>query len=86
MTEFTCKTLDVSQLNDQIHRIRLMPEDKSLFDFKGGQYIVLHMPDGKRVPLSIASAPEEKNFLELMKLALGQLPLINKIVGKKPGA
>ena len=65
MTEFTCKTLDVSQLNDQIHRIRLVPEDKSLFDFKGGQYIVLHMPDGKRVPLSIASAPEEKSFLEL---------------------
>lgn len=65
MTEFRCKTTDVTPLNDQIHRIRIVPEDKTLFEFKGGQYIVLHMPDGKRVPLSIASAPEETAFIEL---------------------
>ncbi len=65
MTEFVCKTKDVVQLNEQIHRIRIVPNDERLFDFKGGQYIVLHMPDGKRVPLSIASAPEERGFIEL---------------------
>ncbi|MBV1910935.1 MAG: NAD(P)H-flavin reductase [Kangiellaceae bacterium] len=65
MTEFNCRTKDVTQLNEQIHRIRIVPEDHRLFDFKGGQYIILHMPDGKKVPLSIASAPEERSFLEL---------------------
>lgn len=65
MTVYSCKTKDVIQLNDQIYRIRVIPEDIKLLDFKGGQYIILHMPDGKRVPLSIASSPEEKGFLEL---------------------
>jgi CDP-4-dehydro-6-deoxyglucose reductase len=65
MIVYNCKIKDVIQLNDQIYRIRIVPDDLRLLEFKGGQYIVLHMPDGKRVPLSIASAPEEKTFLEL---------------------
>jgi len=65
MAEYCCRTTDITPLNEQIHRIRFMPEDKALFEFKGGQYIILHMPDGKRIPLSIASAPEETNFIEL---------------------
>lgn len=65
MTEYACRTKDVVQLNDQIYRIRIIPDNDALFEFKGGQYIVLHMPDGKRVPLSIASAPEERGFIEL---------------------
>jgi len=65
MTIYQCEPVEVSELNAQIQRIRLVPEDISLFDFKAGQYIVLHMPDGKKVPLSIASAPEQKAYLEL---------------------
>lgn len=65
MTVYRCKTKNIRSLNEQISRIRIIPEDLKLLDFEGGQYIVLHMPDGKRVPLSIASAPEEKKFLEL---------------------
>jgi CDP-4-dehydro-6-deoxyglucose reductase, E3 len=80
MTEFTCKTKEVVQLNDQIHRIRIIPDDEKLFDFKGGQYIVLHMPDGKRVPLSIASAPEERNFIELHVRLVEGHPLASDII------
>ena len=65
MKKYQCKTLQVSSLNEQIFCIRFTLLNGSIFDFKGGQYIVLHMPDGKRVPLSIASAPEEKQFVEL---------------------
>ncbi len=61
---FRCKTVDVEPLNDQIFRVRFRIADGSKLEFKGGQYIVLHMPDGKRVPLSIASAPQE-SFVEL---------------------
>jgi len=80
MTEFKCRTKDVVQLNDQIHRIRIVPDDDKLLDFKGGQYIVLHMPDGKRVPLSIASAPEEKSFLELHVRAVEGHPLASEMI------
>jgi len=80
MTEFTCRTKEVVQLNDQIHRIRIIPDDEKLFDFKGGQYIVLHMPDGKRVPLSIASAPEERNFIELHVRLVEGPPLASDMI------
>ncbi len=80
MTVYNCKTQDVSQLNDQIYRIRIVPDDLRLFDFKGGQYIVLHMPDGKRVPLSIASAPEEKTFLELHIRLVKQYSLADDMI------
>ena len=80
MTEFTCRTKEVVQLNDQIHRIRIIPDDEKLFDFKGGQYIVLHMPDGKRVPLSIASAPEEREFIELHVRLVEGHPLASDMI------
>lgn len=62
---YQCKTLNVKPLNDQVYRIRFQLDDGSHLQFKGGQYIVLHMPDDIRVPLSIASAPEENAFIEL---------------------
>jgi len=80
MTVYRCKTKDVIQLNDQIYRIRVIPEDIKLLDFKGGQYIILHMPDGKRIPLSIASSPEEKNFLELHIRLVKQYSLADEMI------
>jgi len=65
MTIYVCKTKDVVQLNQQIYRVRLVPDDVQLLDFKGGQYILLHMVSGETVPLSIASSPEQKKYLEL---------------------
>ncbi len=80
MTVYRCTTKDVSQLNDQIYRIRLVPDNVALLDFKGGQYIILHMPDGKRVPLSIASSPEEKGFLELHIRLVKQYSLADEMI------
>ena len=59
------KTLEVKALTEQIHRVRLSPIEGDVFEFKGGQYLFLHLPDGKKIPLSIASAPEQKNYIEL---------------------
>jgi len=80
MTVLSFKTKEMIQLNEQIHRIRITPEDGDLFNFKGGQYIVLHMSDGKRVPLSIASAPEEKSFIELHVRRVKGHPLAEDII------
>lgn len=72
MKKVNCKTFDIAQLNDQIYRVRIEPIEGDLFDFRGGQYLILNMPDGKSVPLSIASAPEEKSFIELhLRLVAG---------------
>jgi len=65
MKELNCETLEVNSLTNQIYQIRLQAVNGELFDFKGGQYLYLLMPDGKRIPLSIASAPEQKSFIEL---------------------
>jgi len=65
MTLYNCTIREIKKLNDQIYRIRLVPEDLALLNFKAGQYIILHLSDDKKIPLSIASSPKEKNFLEL---------------------
>ena len=65
MSVVNCKTHDITQLTDQIYRVRVAPEQDELFEFKGGQYLFLVFPDGRRIPLSIASAPEEKSYIEL---------------------
>jgi len=58
-------TQDITRLTAQIYRVRLSAHHGSLFEFRGGQYLFLHLPDGKKIPLSIASAPEESQFIEL---------------------
>lgn len=64
MNELNCVTQDISKLTDEIHRIRIVPESGELFSFKGGQYLYLLLPDGKRIPLSIASG-EQASYIEL---------------------
>jgi CDP-4-dehydro-6-deoxyglucose reductase len=61
-TSFTL--LDVKNLSDDVFGFRLQPKQKP-FEFKAGQYIFLLMPNDKKVPLSIASAPEQTDFIEL---------------------
>lgn len=65
MNLFTCQTSAIDKLNEQIYRVRIHSDDPRFYQFNAGQYIVLHMPDGRKVPLSIASAPEENRFVEL---------------------
>jgi len=61
-TSFTL--LDVKNLSEDVFCVRLQPKDKP-FEFKAGQYIFLLMSDDKRIPLSIASPPEQTDFIEL---------------------
>jgi len=63
--QLTLKKHSITPLSDQIFQVRLQPESGSIFDFKGGQYLYLLMPDGKKIPLSIASPPQEKRFIEI---------------------
>jgi CDP-4-dehydro-6-deoxyglucose reductase, E3 len=65
MQPIICTTDNITPLTEQIHRVRIKPIKQQTFEFKGGQYLFLLMPDGKRVPLSIASPPEQKNYIEL---------------------
>lgn len=65
MIEINCQTQEIKALSDQIFRVRLAPKQGEVFAFKGGQYLYLLMPDGKRIPLSIASAEQERRFVEL---------------------
>lgn len=66
MSTIQVVTHDLTQLTDQIFRVRLSAHnDGPLFSFRGGQYLFLVLPNGNRIPLSIASAPEEKLFIEL---------------------
>ncbi|TQV70933.1 hypothetical protein FLL45_21640 [Aliikangiella marina] len=65
MSTIKVVTQDITQLTDQIYRVRLAAYAGTLFDFRGGQYLFLLLPDGKRIPLSIASSPEETQFIEL---------------------
>lgn len=65
MKNFSCITQEVTALTEQVYRIRLATTDEKKFEFQAGQYLLLVMSDDRRVPLSIASAPEEKDFIEL---------------------
>ncbi len=65
MSRVSCITKEISQLTEQIYRVRIAPEDGKELQFEGGQYLFLVMSENKKIPLSIASAPEEKDFIEL---------------------
>ncbi|WP_444996133.1 FAD-binding oxidoreductase [Aliikangiella sp. IMCC44359] len=65
MNKAKCSTLAIEQLNEQIYCVRIQLQTGEKFLFKGGQYLFLLMSDNRQIPLSIASAPEETNFIEL---------------------
>ncbi|MET1256113.1 FAD-binding oxidoreductase [Aliikangiella maris] len=65
MKKIDCITREIISLSPQIYCVRLSPVTEDIFPFTGGQYLFLSMPDGMQVPLSIASSPEEKTFIEL---------------------
>jgi len=80
MKEFNCTTKEIISLTQEIYRIRIVPDNNRLFDFRGGQYILLHMSNDRRIPLSIASAPEEKSFIELHVRLIEGHPLAEEMV------
>ncbi len=65
MTSHQFTTQEIKALSEQVFRIRLAPVNDKVFSYQAGQYLFLVMGENKKIPLSIASAPHEKNFLEL---------------------
>lgn len=63
-TTLSIEPLSSEPLSQQVFRVRLKPLE-NLFAFKGGQYLFLQMSDNLKIPLSIASPPEQKQFIEL---------------------
>ena len=57
--------MQIDPLSDCIYRIRLKPDDGAFYHFVAGQYLMLKMPSGDLIPLSIASPPEQQAFIEL---------------------
>lgn len=80
MNQINCTTKEITKLTEQIHRIRLRATEGDLFEFKGGQYIFLIMPDGNRVPLSIASAPEQRDYIELHIRLMAEGGLVSEML------
>ncbi|MDQ7050137.1 MAG: FAD-binding oxidoreductase [Enterobacterales bacterium] len=65
MKAFNCQVLGIEPLSDNIYQIRLISRNPEFYQFEAGQYLMLQMPQGDPVPLSIASPPQQKNYIEL---------------------
>jgi len=63
--QIQCKVKSIDSLSDCIYRIRLVADGADQFEFVAGQYLMLLMPSGDLIPLSIASPPQQAEFIEL---------------------
>lgn len=63
MAILNCKVSLVEPMTDTVYRVRLLPDDA--FDFQAGQYLLAVMDERDKRPFSIASVPENKDFIEL---------------------
>ncbi len=55
----------LDRLSPQVMRLRLKPAGGRRLQFLAGQYVDIILPGGKRRAFSIASAPAERDYLEL---------------------
>lgn len=63
MAILNCKVSLVEPMTDTVYRVRLLPD--GVFDFQAGQYLLAVMDERDKRPFSIASIPENKDFIEL---------------------
>ncbi|HAU5549881.1 TPA: NAD(P)H-flavin reductase [Proteus mirabilis] len=63
MAILNCKVSLVEPITDTVYRVRLLPDGP--FDFQAGQYLLAVMDERDKRPFSIASIPENKDFIEL---------------------
>lgn len=65
--KLVCDIADVEQLSSDVFRVRLhLPvTGRQAIEFHAGQYLEILLPDGRRVPFSIGSAPDMSSDLEL---------------------
>lgn len=62
MAILNCKVSLVEPITDTVYRVRLLPDGP--FDFQAGQYLLAVMDERDKRPFSIASIPENKDFIE----------------------
>ena len=60
-----CSVALCEPVNRTVFRIILQPGENLALDFKAGQYLNIHQPNGAINPFSIASTPDQRNLLEL---------------------
>ncbi len=67
MIRYTLDRLSFDRLSSDVFRIRLGYQSlvNQGVSFKAGQYLELFLPDGRSAYFSIASAPEQNEYLEL---------------------
>lgn len=60
-----CSVTSCEPVNQTVYRIILQPGEDLALEFKAGQYLNIHQPDGSINPFSIASTPDHNRSLEL---------------------
>mgnify|MGYP004712637133 CR=1 FL=1 len=63
MTTLSCKVTSVDAITDTVYRVRLVPE--AAFSFRAGQYLMVVMDERDKRPFSMASTPDQHEFIEL---------------------
>lgn len=63
MTTMSCKVTSVEAITDTVYRVRLVPDFP--FSFRAGQYLMVVMDERDKRPFSIASTPQQSEYLEL---------------------
>ncbi|UDJ82339.1 NAD(P)H-flavin reductase [Kosakonia oryzae] len=63
MTTLSCKVTSVDAITDTVYRVRLVPE--AAFSFRAGQYLMVVMDERDKRPFSMASTPEQHDYIEL---------------------
>ena len=63
MTTLSCKVTSVDAITDTVYRVRLVPE--AAFSFRAGQYLMVVMDERDKRPFSMASTPDQHDFIEL---------------------
>jgi len=63
MTILSCKVTSVDAITDTVYRVRLVPEAD--FSFRAGQYLMVVMDERDKRPFSMASTPDQHDYIEL---------------------
>jgi aquacobalamin reductase/NAD(P)H-flavin reductase len=63
MTTLSCKVTSVDAITDTVYRVRLVPE--ATFSFRAGQYLMVVMDERDKRPFSMASTPDQHDYIEL---------------------
>lgn len=63
MSTLNCQVISVESITDTVYRVQLKPD--APFTFLAGQYLMVVMGEKDKRPFSIASTPDDKEYIEL---------------------